>query len=160
MEKNSSIRARFSRIHGTGVFAVAPIRRGDTIIEYLGERRLWSSYDGRQGSHTELFHVTSRHVLDPKKGGNIARYINHSCTPNCVAVQDGERIFIEALRDIEPGTELCYDYGLVLGRRFTRQDVHLHRCRCGTSRCRGTLLAVPSHRRAQVRRWAKQHCDS
>ncbi len=149
------IEARSSPIHGTGVYAVAPIACGTQVLEYLGRRVLWASFRDRRQPHTELFHVSPTHVIDPSLDGNEARYINHSCDPNCEARQEEDRIFIYALRDLRPGEEIYYDYGLVLGRRFTRADVFLHRCRCGSSRCRGTMLAVPPHRRTEVLRWVR-----
>lgn len=145
--------ARRSPIHGMGVFARKPIARGTRIIEYKGRHVPWSLHKEKRTGHTELFHITPRLVIDPKQDGNRARYINHSCAPNCEAIQDGKRIFIYALRNIKPGEELFYDYGFVLGRRFTREDVLLHRCRCGSKHCRGTMLAVPPARREQVRKW-------
>ncbi|HMP75952.1 MAG TPA: SET domain-containing protein-lysine N-methyltransferase [Kiritimatiellia bacterium] len=147
------VEARSSPIHGMGVFAVAPIRRGCRIIEYTGRREPWADHAFTKKSHTELFHVSPTHIINPISGGSIARYINHACAPNCQALLEEERVFIYALRPIKPGEELFYDYGLVLGRRPTREDILLHRCRCGAPRCRGTLLHVPPSRRAKVRRW-------
>lgn len=149
------VEVRASPIHGKGVFALKCIRKGRRIIEYKGQRVRWADHRAEKRSHTELFHVSPTHVINPKRGGNIARFINHSCAPNCEAILEDRRVFIYALRTLRPGEELLYDYGLVLGRRFTRDDVLRHRCRCGAPRCRGTLLQVPPARRAQVRRWTR-----
>lgn len=148
------IAARNSPVHGLGVYAATPIPKGRRVVEYLGLRVPWASRKDIKTDHTELFHVSPTHVIDPSSGGNVARYINHSCAPNCEAVQEDDRIFIYALRDIARGEELFYDYGLVLGRRFTRDDLLRHRCRCGSTTCRGTMLAVPPSRRDEARRWA------
>lgn len=149
------VEARKSPIHGMGVFALKRIPKGCRIIEYKGQRVRWADHAAEKRSHTELFHVSPTHVINPKRGGNIARYINHSCAPSCEAILEDGRVHIYALRAIRPGEELFYDYSLVLGRRFTRDDALRHRCRCGAPRCRGTLLDVPPSRRAQVRRWAR-----
>lgn len=147
------IEARSSAIHGTGVFACAAIPKGTRIIEYTGRRERWSDHRESSSGHTELMHVSPTHVINPKVGGNISRYINHSCDPNCEAVIEGDRVFFYALRDIAPGEELVFDYALQLGRRFTREDVLRYRCHCGSPRCRGTMLHVPNYRREQVKRW-------
>ncbi|MBW7909576.1 MAG: SET domain-containing protein-lysine N-methyltransferase [Kiritimatiellae bacterium] len=158
--KLETIEARRSPIHGMGVFALKKIPRGTQVIEYKGKRVKWDPNKEKKNGHTELFHVTHTHVLNPRWQGNIARYINHSCAPNCEAVQEGEQIFIYAIRDIQPGEELFYSYGLVLGRRFTRDDVHRYLCRCGSAKCRGAMLSIPPSRRAQVKRWARQFAQS
>lgn len=154
--RSKSVVARRSPVHGRGVFAVERIPRGSRIIEYQGKRVPWTGHKDAKQGHTELFHVSATHVIDPRWDGNIARYINHSCAPNCQAFMEDGRVFIYARREIQPGEELFYDYGLVLGRRFNREDVRTHRCRCGARNCRGTLLAVPPARRAQVKRWIQQ----
>ncbi|MGH2626265.1 MAG: SET domain-containing protein, partial [Anaerolineales bacterium] len=111
-------RVRRSPIHGRGAFAVRPIRKGTRIIAYAGERispgeadRRYD--DGAKGHvHVLLFIVDRKTEIDAGVGGNEARFINHSCDPNCEAVLDGRRVFIEAIRDIGPGDELTYDYNL------------------------------------------------
>mgnify|MGYP001376039401 CR=1 FL=1 len=81
------------------------------------------------------------HSLDAKVGGNAARWINHACQPNCEADDVNGRIFIKALRAIKPGEELFYDYGLILDDRYTAKVKKQFECRCGTRKCRGTMLA-------------------
>jgi hypothetical protein len=80
-------------------------------------------------------------VIDGGVQGNSARWINHSCEPNCEATQEGERVFIHALRDIAAGEELFYDYGLVIDEPITPQLRADYPCWCGHATCRGTLLA-------------------
>jgi SET domain-containing protein len=81
-------------------------------------------------------------------GGNAARWINHACEPNCEAEETAEgRIFIKALRDLQPGEELFYDYGLVIDERLTPSLKRQYACHCGSPICRGTMLA-PRRRRA------------
>ncbi|MGQ0537394.1 MAG: SET domain-containing protein, partial [Gemmatimonadaceae bacterium] len=95
---------RRSRIQGRGAFATRRIKKGERLIEYLGERISWKEADRRYADahmrrhHTFLFAVTRRTVIDAAVAGNDARFINHSCEPNCEAVDENGRIFIEALR--------------------------------------------------------------
>ena len=138
---------RSSEIQGRGGFAAKPIRKGTRIIEYVGERISQREADRRydDGSmkrhHTFLFALDSGKVIDAAVGGNDARFINHSCDPNCQAIEEGGRIFIEALRGIAPGEELLYDYAYERTSATTPEDEELYRCRCGSPRCRGSILA-------------------
>ncbi len=141
------IQVRRSGVHGKGVFALAPLARGDVVIEYKGEVITWPEalrrhpHDPKDPDHTFYFHVDELHVIDAKYGGNAARWINHACQPNCEADEVDGRIFIKALRPIKPGAELFYDYGLVLDERQTAKVKKQFECRCGTRKCRGTMLA-------------------
>ena len=74
-------------------------------------------------------------------GGNSSRWINHSCDPNCYADERDGRIFITALRNIQAGEELNYDYGLIIEERYTKKLKAEYPCWCGAANCRGTLLA-------------------
>jgi SET domain-containing protein len=144
------IQVRRSGVHGKGVFALAPLARGEVIIEYKGEVISWKEalrrhpHDPKDPDHTFYFHVDDKHVIDAKYGGNAARWINHACQPNCEADEVDGRIFIKALRAIKPGEELFYDYGLILDERHTAKVKKQFECRCGTRKCRGTMLA-PKH---------------
>lgn len=147
MARSSSPRfsVRRSAIHGRGVFALRRIGKGARVIEYVGERVSHREADRRHTSeawspHTMLFIVDDKTVIDATRGGNSARWINHSCRPNCEAVDDEKRIYIEAIRDIRPGEELTYDYNLLLDERHTPAAKRAHPCRCGARGCRGTLL--------------------
>jgi len=137
-----------SRIQGSGGFAWRWIPAGTRIIEYKGERISTDEADSRYDDdtmrrhHTFLFSVDEDTVIDAAVGGNEARFINHSCDPNCEAVDDGGRIFIEALRDIAPGEELYYDYGYELDEPLTDELREKYPCRCGAPNCRGTILAI------------------
>ncbi len=141
------IQVRRSGVHGRGVYATAAIAAGERVVEYRGERIDWAEalarhpHDPSDPHHTFYFHIDGGRVIDAKFGGNSARWINHSCAPNCVARQTGERVFIEALRDIAPGEELFYDYGLVIDERLTPTLKAQYPCWCGQPGCRGTLLA-------------------
>jgi len=144
---------RRSPVHGRGAFATRLIPQGTRIIEYAGERITPEEADRRYPDpppgeahatdhHTFLFAIDGTDVvIDAAHGGNAARWINHSCDPNCDAVVDDERIYIEALRDIEPGEELAYDYAFVLPERHTPAAKRRYPCSCGAATCRGTILA-------------------
>lgn len=140
---------RRSAIQGRGCFASRDIRKGERIAEYEGERISWKEADTRYDDdskrrhHTFLFAVTTRTVIDGAVHGNDARYINHSCDPNCEAIDDGGRIFIEAMQDIAAGDELFYDYAYSRDESTTPEDEQLYLCRCGTAKCRGTILEAP-----------------
>ncbi len=150
------IRVRDSRIQGRGVFAVRRIRNGRRIIEYTGEiinseeeaRRYDDSKMSRH--HTFLFKIDEEYTVDATRRGSIARYINHSCDPNCEAVWEDRRIFIEAIRNIQPGVELVYDYAFEHQGRLTKEDREFYFCRCGSEKCRGTILKP--RRRSKRRR--------
>ncbi len=137
---------RTSAIHGTGVFAARRIAKGTRIIEYTGERISPHEADARydeeamEHPHTVLFTVDKRTVIDAGVGGNAARYINHSCEPNSEAVLDNKRVYIEALREIQPGEELTYDYHLEYEGRYQPEWRERYACHCGSRKCRGTLL--------------------
>jgi SET domain-containing protein len=145
--------ARRSPIHGNGVFAVDTIARGEEIIEYKGKLLTHAEADelygdGGETGHTFLFTLNDEYIIDANQGGNSARWINHSCAPNCRALVeenvDGDRrrdkVVIEAIRKIKPGEELTYDYGIVLDAPHTPRLKKLWQCLCGSPKCTGTLL--------------------
>lgn len=138
---------RRSGIHGRGVFATERIPKGTRVIEYTGEvisvREADRRYedDGSRDYHTFLFDIDGKRMIDAGVGGNAARWINHSCNPNCQAVGEGDRIFIETIRVVRPGEELAYDYGFVFEERHTPELKARYACRCGARNCRGTMLA-------------------
>ena len=141
------IQVRRSGVHGKGVFALQPIAAGTRIIEYKGEIITWPEalrrhpHDPAEPNHTFYFHIDDKHVIDANVGGNAARWINHACDPNCRADETDGRVFIEAQRDISPGEELSYDYGLIIDDRYTPKLKKEYECRCGSPNCRRTMLA-------------------
>jgi SET domain-containing protein len=149
---------RDSPVHGLGAFALRRIGKGTRIVEYLGERvshreadRRYESKDAND-AHTFLFIVDSKTVIDAGVGGNEARFLNHSCNPNCESVIEKRRVFIEAIRTIEPGEEMTYDY------QIQREDddppgiEEIFACHCGFPQCRGTMLWPPDAPRATRRK--------
>jgi SET domain-containing protein len=147
------IAARRSPIHGNGVFALEDIPRGTELIQYRGKLLTHAQADRLYGGtsetgHTFLFTLNDEYVIDANSGGNIARWINHGCKPNCRAVLEEDeggdrrkdRVLIEAIRNIKPGEELTYDYGIVLDVPHTARLKKLWVCLCGSPKCTGTLL--------------------
>jgi len=145
--KEKPYRVRHSAIHGRGVFAATTISKGALIIEYRGQRTTWEVVCARPDSdpehpeHTFIFETSDGTVIDGGRRGNAARWMNHSCAPNCRSFEaDDGRIYIEARRTIPEGEELTYDYRLSLDGRITRKIRESYACRCGARRCRGSLL--------------------
>ncbi len=144
-----SIQVRPSSIQGMGVFALRPIRKGTRIVEYVGERISHEESDRRYNDdatdrpHTFLFIVDDETVIDAAVDGNEARFINHSCAPNCESVIEDGRVWIEAICDIAPGEELGYDYMLERPGRYRREYEQQYACHCGAPTCRGILLVKP-----------------
>jgi uncharacterized protein len=149
----TKIATRRSAIHGNGVFAIAAIEKGSRLIEYKGRHRTHQEVDRVYADdvdtgHTFLFTLNDIYVIDANVDGNAARWINHSCQPNCEAVlveddnadPNKDAVFIEAIRDIRPGEELTYNYDIVLGEPHTARLKKLWACRCGATRCTGTML--------------------
>ena len=138
---------RRSAIQGRGAFATRRLRKGQRIAEYEGEHITQAEADrryaeaGMRRHHTFLFNVGEDEVIDGKRAGNDSRFINHSCEPNCEAWNEDGRIVIRTLRNIQPGTELTYDYQYERTDAHTAEDERFYACRCGTPSCRGTILA-------------------
>lgn len=148
--------ARQSAIHGRGVYASCDIPDGTRVIEYTGERvtkaesrkreeqRLKRQQRGGDDDCVYIFDLNKKHDLDGRSTRNVARLINHSCAPNCLADNIGGHIWIVARRDIAAGEELTFDYG------FPYAEWRLHPCRCGSPRCVGFI--VNKEQRWRVRR--------
>jgi hypothetical protein len=143
------VEVRHSPVHGYGVFALRRIRKGTTIMEYLGDRVSHEEADARyenkdpNDNHTFLFTVDSKTVIDGGVGGNDARYINHGCEPNCESASQNKRIFVEALRTIQAGEELAYDYQIQRDPEDPPNVDEIFACRCGAANCRGSMLVPP-----------------
>lgn len=148
---NRRLVVRRSPIHGNGVYAAVDIPARTVLIRYRGQLlsharadRLYGS--GADSGHTFLFTLNDRYIVDANVGGNSARWINHSCAPNChawIEEVDGarrDRVMIGTRRAIRAGEELTYDYGIVLDVPHTTAMKRLWGCRCGSRRCTGTLL--------------------
>jgi hypothetical protein len=146
LTRSDLIEVRRSNVHGLGVFAAQPIKKGTRIIEYVGERVSHDEADRRYeekevtDSHTFLFIVDSKTVIDAGVDGNDARFFNHSCNPNCESTVEKKRVYIEAIADIVPGAELTYDYQIHREDDDPDNIDEIFACRCGFPQCRGTML--------------------
>lgn len=153
---------RRSQVHGLGAFALRRIAKGTRIVEYLGERvshrEADRRYEGKQAddAHTFLFIVDSRTVIDAGVDGNEARFLNHSCKPNCHSVIQKRRVYIEALRTIQPGEEMTYDYQIQREEDDPPGIEEIFVCRCGFPQCRGTMLWPSDPPKERPKRKAKR----
>ena len=156
--KSPFYEVRRSRIQGRGAFAVQPIPKGRRIDEYLGQPITHDEADRRAAAasgrhHTFLFVLDDETVLDARYGGSDARFINHSCAPNCESVIIGRHIYIKSITPIAPGTELTYDYRYDWDDSYGAKEVREYLCRCGAPKCRGTILRVPRYLKDTVKAW-------
>ena len=127
---------RRSRIHGMGGYARRAIGKGTRIIEYVGKRISKAESNTQcEGDNVYIFTLDDEFDLDGNVEWNPARFINHSCAPNCEAEWDEDRLWIVALRDIESEEELSFNYG------YDLEDYREHPCLCGTSECVGYIVA-------------------
>lgn len=151
---------RKSKIQGRGVFAARRIRPGQRIIEYTGPRISNAEADRRYDEekmtrhHTFLFTLDDDTCVDGQVRTNTARLINHSCDPNCEAIIEEKRIWIYALRNIQPGVELAYDYKYE--RTGGKAMERFYVCRCGADKCRGSIMAPARRRRRKKAKGKKR----
>jgi SET domain-containing protein len=149
---------RHSKVHGYGVFALRRIRKGTVVMEYIGDRISHAEADTRyenkaaDDNHTFLFTVDARTVIDGGVGGNDARYINHGCDPNCESSTANRRVFIEAIRTIQEGEELAYDYQIQRDRDDPPNVDEIFACRCGAAACRGSMLEARKVKRPRLKK--------
>lgn len=148
MQKPPPYIVKSSDVHGYGMFARRKIRAGERIVEYKGERIQWAEAQRRSEaaggpvSHTFFFSLSDGRVIDGGTQGNAARFINHSCEPNCEPLEhEGGRVYIYSLMDIECGEELSYYYALIYEGRQTAALKAAFPCHCKTPSCAGTMLA-------------------
>ncbi len=156
--KSPFYEVRRSKIQGRGAVAILPIRKGKKIDEYWGQpithEEADRRYDDNEGRHhTFLFVLDDDTVLDARYGGNDARFINHSCDPNCETLIEDGHIWIKAIKAIKPETELVYDYRFEWQDEYEPEDVRYYACRCGTTKCRGTILRIPVYLRPTIKKW-------
>jgi hypothetical protein len=143
---NEWLVVKVSKIFGRGCYAAKDIPKGTSIIEYKGkhiskelseklsDKMRDKICDGETGT-LWIFTLSDEYDINPLQGGNDARFINHSCEPNCEPVNyDDEEIWIEAIKDIKKGDELTYNYG------FDEPD-ELFPCFCGSKTCRGWIVS-------------------
>ena len=138
------IEVKKSGIHNYGVFARTRIKKGTKVIEYTGQYCTKEESDKRQDRDANngtvyVFTLNKKYDIDGAVGGSHARLINHSCDPNCETLTDDDHIWIIAIRDIEPGEELSYDYN------YDTDAYEEHPCRCGAKNCRGYIIGEEHH---------------
>ena len=144
---------RGSAIHGRGVFALVDLPAGLRLMEYTGRRITRAEFEARDpditaSGSTYLFTLNDEWLVDGAVDGNSARFINHSCDPNCVAEVHvdvngdprRDKVWIETLRPIRAGEELTFEYGIELAVRHTARMKRIWECRCGARACTGTML--------------------
>ncbi len=135
-----------SRIAGKGLFAKRTIRKGMRIVEYQGRHRSLLDVMAEHPAVTNpyLLRLDEGTVIDGADGGSDARFVNHSCAPNCVALAFNRRVYVYAVRDIARGEELTMDYQMraPLDAAWSAADAARYACRCGAPGCRGTRLST------------------
>tara|TARA_Y100001935_G_C17186912_1_gene448038 strand:+ start:25 stop:522 length:498 start_codon:yes stop_codon:yes gene_type:complete len=138
-----------SKIHGTGVIATRPISKNKQIIQYIGEkiskkegdrrseRRLKQFLHSEETGSVYIFELNKKYDIDGSPLYNKARYINHSCDPNCEVDIVNNEIWISSIKKIKKGEELSYDYGF----EFDKDDFKDHTCKCGSKNCIGYIIS-------------------
>jgi len=109
---------------GLGLFATRAYTKGERIIEYFG--RTLTTAEEYTSKSKYLFEIHSRKTIDGATRENVARYINHSCKPNCEPEIVRGRIWIDAIKSIKPGEEFTYDYG----EEYVDEHIKPYGCRC------------------------------
>jgi uncharacterized protein len=139
-------RVRRSSIHGRGLFAGRHLAAGEDVIEYRGHVVTWEEatrdWSPEEPGHTMLFDVGDGLVIDGTRGGNSARWLNHSCEPNCEAIVVGRRVVITTIYDVPAGTELLLDYKLELDSADRALALTEYACACGAESCRSTMARL------------------
>ena len=142
-------RVNKSKVHGSGVFATQQIRKDTRIIEYIGEKISRSEGDKRSEKRIKkylhskktgsvyIFELNQRYDIDGSPKYNKARYINHSCSPNCEVEISRGHIWISSIKNINIGEELSYDYGY----EFDKEDYKDHECKCSSKNCIGYIIS-------------------
>jgi len=138
-----------SKIHGSGVFATQYIKKNTQIIQYIGkkvtraegnlrsEKRLKKFLNSEEDGSVYIFELNSKFDIDGSYLYNKARYINHSCNPNCEVDIKNDEIWISSIKNIKKGDELSYDYGF----EFDEDDFMDHKCKCGSKKCIGFVIS-------------------
>ncbi len=138
-----------SRVHGHGVFAATNIKKDENVIEYIGDKVTKAEGDRRSAKRIKkylnskitgsvyIFELNSKYDIDGSSLRNKARYINHSCKPNCEVDIVKGKIWIRSIKKIKKGQELSYDYGY----EFDKDDYTDHICKCGSKNCIGYIIS-------------------
>jgi SET domain-containing protein len=137
---------------GLGLFATEPIRKRTRIIEYKGRKLPNDEAEQLEArGNRYLYEINSRWTIDGSTRSNLGRYANHSCRPNAESYHVGHRMFLRAVKNIKPGDEITYDYGIdYLNNVITRRGCKCDKCRNQRAEARARLRAKA--RRAKVQR--------
>ena len=150
-----------SKIHGTGIIATQEIKKGTKIIQYIGEKISKKEGDKRSAERIKkflnkknegsvyIFELNGKYDIDGSPLYNKARYINHSCDPNCEVDGFGLKLWIYSIKDIKKNEELTYDYGFSFDK-----DYKDFPCRCGAKKCVGFI--VNSQSRWRIKKFKKK----
>ena len=142
-------RVKKSKVHGSGVFATKNIKKNTRIIEYIGDvvtkaegdkrsaRRIKNYLNSEETGSVYIFELNKKFDIDGSPEYNKARYVNHSCDPNCEVDILNNKIWISSRQNIKPCTELTYDYGYT----FDANDFRDHICKCGSKDCIGFIIS-------------------
>tara|TARA_Y200000002_G_scaffold290189_1_gene244257 strand:- start:2752 stop:3252 length:501 start_codon:yes stop_codon:yes gene_type:complete len=142
-------RVKKSKIHGHGIIAIKNIKKGTRVIEYIGEKVTKAEGDKRSENRIKkylkssrtgsvyIFELNSKYDIDGSPSYNKAKYINHSCDPNCEVDIVNSEIWISSIKNIKKGHELSYDYGY----EFDKDDFKDHECKCGSKNCIGYIIS-------------------
>ncbi len=142
-------RVKKSKVHGSGVFATKNIKKNTRIIEYIGDvvtksegdkrsaRRIKNYLNSEETGSVYIFELNKKFDIDGSPEYNKARYVNHSCDPNCEVDILNNKIWISSIKNIKSGTELTYDYGYT----FDANDFRDHICKCGSKHCIGFIIS-------------------
>ena len=146
-KKNKNIEVRKSKIHHKGVFAKRDISKGTEVMEYKGrkiskkrgdkksQKTIKKSQKKQDKGAVYVFELNEKYDIDGNVSWNPAKYINHSCNPNCESViEDEKRVVINAIRDIKKGEEITYNYG------YSLDNFREHPCKCGSKNCVGYIV--------------------
>ena len=138
-----------SKVHGTGICASQNIKKDIKIIQYIGTKinkkegdrrsakRIKKFLHSRTTGSVYIFELNNKFDIDGSVKRNLARFINHSCNPNCEVEIIKQEIWIKSIKSIKKGDELCYDYGY----EFDRDDYQDHICRCNSKNCIGYIIS-------------------
>ena len=151
-----------SQVHGSGIFASTSIKKNTKIIEYIGEKITKSEGDRRSEKRLKkylksqktgsvyIFELNKKYDIDGSPLYNKARYINHSCDPNCEVTGTGLKVWVHAIKNIKKGEEFSYDYGFSFD-----EDYKNYPCRCRSKNCCGYIVREGSRWRIRKKKKRK-----
>tara|TARA_B110000444_G_C18773127_1_gene563572 strand:+ start:451 stop:942 length:492 start_codon:yes stop_codon:yes gene_type:complete len=157
-----------SKVHGTGVFAIENIKKGTKIIQYIGDKITKSEGDIRSADRINkylnkknegsvyIFELNQKYDIDGSPKYNKARYINHSCKPNCEVNIIKNEIWISSIKKINEGEELNYDYGYP----YDEEDFEDHICKCGSKNCIGFIISKDEWKKYKNHMKDKKNSDN